>query len=101
MATAARMLDDRPLILVTTVDIGRGRTDVIELRQGDSPEVWDTSGHMPFHDSQACRSLVAVRGFPPNPCNRPDDSRAGMDMLRMQRVVYASGIAFLMVSWAP
>ena len=51
MATAARMLDDRPLILVTTVDIGRGRTDVIELRQGDSPEVWDTSGHLPFHDS--------------------------------------------------
>ncbi|KAK9823252.1 hypothetical protein WJX72_001357 [[Myrmecia] bisecta] len=31
-------LDERPMILVTTVDIGDGKTDKIQLRQGDSVE---------------------------------------------------------------
>lgn len=30
---------DQPVILITTVDIGEGRTDRIVLRQGDSPQV--------------------------------------------------------------
>lgn len=29
---------ERPIVLITTVDIGGGRSDRIELRQGDSPE---------------------------------------------------------------
>lgn len=31
--------EDRQLVLVTTVDIGGGRTDQIELYVGDRPEV--------------------------------------------------------------
>ena len=30
---------DRQIILITTVDIGEGRTDQIQLREGDSPQV--------------------------------------------------------------
>ena len=30
------------LLLVTTVDLGDGLTDKIELRAGDCPEVWET-----------------------------------------------------------
>ena len=33
----------RPLVLVTTVEIGEGQTDKIELRLGDSPKVLITS----------------------------------------------------------
>ena len=31
--------NSRPIILITTVDIGEGRTDQIKLREGDSPQV--------------------------------------------------------------
>jgi hypothetical protein len=34
---AALFADDRPLVLVTTVDIGEGRSGSIELREGDDP----------------------------------------------------------------
>lgn len=30
---------NRQIILITTVDIGEGRTDQIQLREGDSPQV--------------------------------------------------------------
>ncbi len=30
--------DERPVILVTTVDIGDGKSDKIEIRRGDDPE---------------------------------------------------------------
>lgn len=30
---------DRQIMLITTVDIGEGRTDQIQLREGDSPQV--------------------------------------------------------------
>ena len=30
---------EKPIILITTVDIGEGRTDQITLREGDSPQV--------------------------------------------------------------
>ena len=30
---------NRQIILITTVDIGEGHTDQIQLREGDSPQV--------------------------------------------------------------
>lgn len=44
---------EKPIILITTVDIGEGRTDRITLREGDSPQVQylTTAGMQHFHAS--------------------------------------------------
>lgn len=44
--------EDRQLVLVTTVDIGGGRTDQIELYVGDRPEVW--------HSISTCTTRPAI-----------------------------------------
>ena len=53
----------RPIILITTVDIGEGRTSQIQLRDGDSPQVASGSSDntlllsnnpMPFSQGRCC-----------------------------------------------
>ena len=39
VADPTQLHSDKPIILITTVDIGEGRTDQIRLREGDSPHV--------------------------------------------------------------
>ena len=56
---------EKPIILITTVDIGEGRTDQITLREGDSPQVqqltfagMQNSMHLPDSSRDTCATAL-------------------------------------------
>ena len=89
---------NRQIILITTVDIGEGRTDQIQLREGDSPQVLHLQLGRPtalqLHTRQNNQTAAAGPFLPAAPLHHTETTQHDYAYARVVSVMQDAALAF-------